>query len=85
MTTEPRGIRWQKYISENSRRSVPVIKEKGFSVWSVVGYYRACEEDKKRVLADYGGGLTEEELDAALFYYQEYPDEIDRKLWELEH
>ena len=27
--------------------------------------------------------MTVEELEAALAYYQDYPDGIDRKLWEI--
>ena len=34
---------WQKYINENSRRSMPVIRDKGMSVWSIIGYYRVYE------------------------------------------
>ena len=74
---------WQKYIDLNSRRSVPIIRDKGMSVWSIIGYYRVYEGDKARLLADYGGHLTVEELEAALAYYQDYPDGIDRKLWEI--
>jgi uncharacterized protein (DUF433 family) len=76
---------WRQYIEEYSRRTVPIIRDKGFSVWSLVGYYRVCAGDKQQVLADYRGYLTGEELDAALAYYKEFPDDIDRKLWELEH
>lgn len=74
---------WAKYIDLNSRRSVPVIREKGMSVWSVIGNYRVYEEDRERLLATYCGELTEEELDAALAYYEYYPYAIDKKLWEL--
>ena len=74
---------WGKYIDEHSPRSVPVIRGKGFSVWSVVGYFRACLGDVEQVLADYGGYLTNEELEAALSYYWAKPDAIDRKLEEI--
>ena len=62
---------------------MPVIRAKGFSVWSVVGYFRTCEEDRDRVLADYAGTLTPEELAAALAYYEANPDAIDKKLKEI--
>jgi len=74
---------WQKYIEEEGRRAGPVIRGKGFPVWSVVGYYLVCEKDKKRVLADYGGTLTAEELDAALAYYTTHREDIDQKLERL--
>jgi uncharacterized protein (DUF433 family) len=74
---------WRKYIDEESPRNVPVIRDKGFSVWSVVGYFRVCLGDTKQVLTDYGGYLTSEELEAALSYYWAKPDAIDRKLKEI--
>lgn len=83
MLGKPKDKPWQDYIVVNSRRSVPVIRDKGMSVWSVIGYYRVYEEDRERLLATYCGHLTEDELDAALAYYQDYPDGIDRKLWEI--
>ncbi len=73
---------WGKYIDEHSPRSVPVIRGKGFSVWSVVGYFRACLGDVEQVLADYGGYLTNEELEAALSYYWAKPYGIDERLRE---
>lgn len=74
---------WLKYIDEHSPRNVPVIRDKGFSVWSVVGYYKACGGDEKQVLEDYGGYLTGAELDAALAYYWADPIPIDEKLEEI--
>ena len=84
MTTQESSEQpWQDKIDERSPRSVPVIRDKGFSVWSVVGYFRVCGGDTEQVLADYGGYLTIEELDAALSYYWAKPDAIDRKLKEI--
>ena len=83
MALQHKDKSWQKYIDLNSPRSVPIIRDKGMSVWSVIGYYRVYEEDREQLLATYCGELTEEELDAALAYYQDYPEGIDRKLWEI--
>ena len=80
---ETRERSWGRYIDEQSPRSVPVIRDKGFSVWSVVGYYKACGGDEKQVLEDYGGYLTGEELEAALAYYWADPILIDEKLEEI--
>ena len=74
---------WGRYIDEHSPRNVPVIRDKGFSIWSVVGYYKVCGGDEKQVLDDYGGYLTGEELDAALAYYWADPIPIDEKLEEI--
>lgn len=51
---------WREYIDEESPRNVPVLREKGYSVWSVVRSYVSCEKDKVGTLADYGGELTVE-------------------------
>ncbi len=74
---------WIKYIEEDSPRNVPVIRHKGFSIWSVVGYYKVCGGDEKQVLEGYGGYLTGEELNAALAYYWVDPIPIDEKLEEI--
>lgn len=78
-----REYSWQEWIDEESSRSVPIIRAKGFSVWSVVGYYLACKGDRDRVLVDYAGTLTSEELAAALAYYRANPEAINRKLEEI--
>lgn len=70
---------WQKYIDEESR-SIAQIKGKGWSVWSLVRYYRIHRGDKDRVIAAYHGDLTAEELDAALSYYWANWFLIDEKL-----
>lgn len=66
---ETRPPAWREYIDEESPRNVPVLREKGYSVWSVVRSYVSCEKDKIGTLADYGGELTAEELDAVLAYW----------------
>ena len=66
MSTQPnREPSWRKYIDEQSR-SVATIREKGFSVWSLMRYFRVYKGDKERVLAGYHGDLTSEELEAAM-------------------
>ena len=74
---------WQNYGDEKSRRSIPAIGHKGYSIWSIVGYYKLCDGNRERLLSDYEGALTNEELDAALAYCNAHPDDIDRKLWEI--
>ena len=70
---------WRKYIDEETR-SVALIRDKGWSVWSLVRYYRIHGGDKARLLNAYHGDLTAEELDAALSYYWANPSLIDEKL-----
>ena len=74
---------WQKYIDEDSPRNVPVLRGKGYSVWSVVRSYVSCGSNTEWTLADYGGELTIEELEAVLAYYNARPEDIDRKLEEI--
>ena len=54
---------WQNYGDEKSRRSIPVIGEKGYSVWSIIGYYKLCKGNREQLLVDYGESLTAEELE----------------------
>ena len=82
-TSEDHTPAWKKYIDEHSPRSVAVIRDKGFSVWSLVRYYRICRGDKAEMLDSYRGELTGEELDAALAHYWAKPYDIDQKLKEL--
>ena len=74
---------WMKYIDEDSQRNVAVLREKGYSIWSVVRSYVSCDKDLDRTLADYGGELTAEELQATLSYYRANQEVIDRKLEEI--
>ena len=74
---------WHKYIDEYSGRSVAVIRDKGMSVWSLIGYYRLCRGDGERVLNAWHGELTAEEFEAALAYYWSKPYAIDEKLEEI--
>ena len=74
---------WRKYVDEHSSRGVPVIRDKGMSVWSLVGYYRLFKGDGGRLLANYHGRLTPQELDAAIAYYWAKPHVIEQKLKEI--
>ena len=74
---------WRKYIDEASRRSEAVIRNKGMSVWSVVGRYRVYKGDEKQTLAVYHGDLSADELEAALAYYWANPYNVDRKLKDI--
>lgn len=74
---------WREYIDEYSRRSVAVIRGKGMSVWSLIGYYRLHRGDNEQLLDSWAGRLTAEELEAALAYYWANPHQIDEKLEEI--
>ena len=80
---ERRVPAWLNYIDEDSQRNVAVLREKGYSIWSVVRSYVSCDKDLDRTLADYGGELTAEELQAVLSYYRANQQVIDRKLQEI--
>lgn len=74
---------WYKYIDEHSGRSDAVIRGKGISVWSLIGYYRLYRGDGEQLLASWLGRLTAEELEAALAYYWANPHQIDERLEEI--
>jgi len=51
----------------------------GNDVWLIIAAFKAMEEDWARLKKAYHW-LTEEQLRAAVNYYQCYPDEIDRRI-----
>lgn len=60
------------------KRNEPVIKRTGTPVWVVVAYcQQACKGSVGMVARDYA--LTEEEVCAALAYYQQHPELDVRK------
>jgi uncharacterized protein (DUF433 family) len=62
-----------KATSDPHRRNEPVFKRTGTPVWVVVGYcLRACDGSVELAAQDYG--LTQEEVQAALTYYQQHPE-----------
>jgi uncharacterized protein (DUF433 family) len=78
----PKDFPWQKYIDdEGTRSSKAALRDSGYPVWAVIGYFDLYNGDKEKVLAEYRGALTAEELDAALAYYRDNPGAIDRILY----
>ncbi len=59
------------------------MRRMGMPVWSVINIYFAYEKDRNKVLKSYSGWLTLEELEAALAFYRDNPEEIERKLYEI--
>ena len=51
----------------------------GVDVWEIVAAYRRSDEDRER-LADSFPELDEQQLRAALNYYELYPEAIERRL-----
>ena len=85
MSTTPKR---RTTLAQVHRRTLPAqlcpyIRDKGYSVWSLIGSLRTYRGDKERVLAGYRGDLTAEELEAALAYYWAKPHGIDEKLREI--
>lgn len=79
----PASAEYEKYIEVTTKpgtRGEPVIRGKGFPVWSIVGYYLATGGKTQTMIEDYGGELTIEEIDAAMAYYKQHQDVIDAKL-----
>ena len=74
---------WGEYLSPPINQAGPRIRDKGFPVWSLVGFYQLYAGDREQILYDYCGELTAAELDAALAYYAEFPEVVDRKLAEI--
>ena len=54
----------------------------GISVWIVIGWLQAYENDKRRVIETYGQVLQPADLDAAIWFYQQNQETIDMRLAE---
>src|SRR4030095_14964715 len=67
--------------ADSRRRNEPVITRTGTPVWAVVAYcQQACKGSVEMAARDYA--LTQEEVRAALAYYQQHP-ELDIKKGEI--
>ena len=62
----------------------PHLRKTGLPFWLLVSRYHINGRDKERVLAGWRGWVTAEELDAVLSFYDEFFEDIDRKLWQME-
>lgn len=61
----------------NARRAA--VSDTGLEVWEIVRNYKSVDEDGERLKASYPW-LSEDQLDAALAYYEQYPEEIDARI-----
>ncbi len=76
---------WAKYLEDYDYDDGAHLRNKGLPVWVLIGYYKVYEGDKEKALGGYSKWLTMEDMEAALAYYEEYPYDVDKKLWENEH
>jgi len=73
----------QRYIttphgtSDPNVRKEPFIRDKGTPVWVIVGYYLGGHSPAQTAAAF---ALTEEELQAALCYYERHEAEIKQRI-----
>lgn len=54
----------------------------GIKVWMVIDWLQRCGDDQEELLARYGHVLEPRDVDAALWYYQENREAIDREIAE---
>lgn len=64
-------------VSDPNVRKEPFLRDKGTPVWVVVGYYLGGHSPAQTAAAF---ALTEEELQAALRYYERHEAEIKRRI-----
>ena len=76
---------WAKYLEDYDYDDGAHLRNMGLPVWVLIGYYKLYEGDKAKALGGYRDWLTIEDMDAALAYYEEFPYDVDKKLWENEH
>ena len=75
---------WGKYMEEYDYDYGPRLRDSGLPYWVLVSRFNMYEGNKEKVLAGWKGRVSAAELDAVLAFYDEFPEEIDRKLWQLE-
>ncbi len=75
---------WQEYLEDVMYRDGPHLRKKGLPVWVLVGNFQLYKGDKKKALGGYSEWLTYDDLEAALAYYAEFPEVIDRRLRSME-
>ena len=75
---------WAKYMEDYDYDYGPRLRNTSLPYWVLVSRFQMYDGDKERILADWDGWVTSDELDAVLAYYKEFPEDIDRKLWRME-
>jgi len=61
-------------------RGEPVVARSGVPVWTIAGYLKLFGWDTDKVVEEFDGVLTRDEVGAAREYYKEHDKEIDQKL-----
>ena len=74
---------WAKYMEDYDYDYGPRLRNTSVPYWVLVSRFQMYDGDKERILADWDGWVTSDELDAVLAYYEEFPEDIDRKLWRM--
>ena len=75
---------WAEYMTDEIYDYGPRLKNRSFPVWALISHYKLYQGDKAKVLHSYRDWLTGADLEAALAYYAEFPEDVDRKLRRLE-
>jgi len=66
-------------FAEGTRGRRARVAGTGMEVWEIIATYRSVKQDLKRLKKAYHW-LTQEQLRAALSYYEVYPREIDQQI-----
>jgi hypothetical protein len=58
------------------------VGDAGIKAWMVIRSLKAAQGDKERVLSHYGPSLQREDLDVAIWFYEQAREAIDQRLSE---
>ena len=58
------------------------VGDAGIKVWMVINWLKLCSADRQLLLERYGQVLEPEDIDAAVWYYRENEEAIDRRIAE---
>lgn len=58
------------------------VGDAGVKVWMAINWLRLCDNDRKLLAERYGQMLTPEDIDAAIWYYEQNRQAIDQRIAE---
>ena len=73
-----------EWINKPGYRSEPMVKGKGVPVWVLVSYATKHDMSSEKISRLWNGYVTDQEVQAALAYWQMYPEVVEDKLSEGE-
>jgi uncharacterized protein (DUF433 family) len=78
-TAKQNHDRFIEKINKPGYRTEAVIRGKGIPVWAIVAYVLDLNLPYQQIIDDWGGEITADEINSAMEYYRQNPEEIEQK------